>query len=422
MSSPDCVIRGALYKGRKMDLLLKEGKVLELRPTGNYTYAGAESVPASGALLLPALTDAHVHLREPGFEWKEDIASGLAAAAHGGFANIMCMANTTPVNDCAAVTEQMLDKARAAWPHGPRLFPIAGLTKGLKGQELADMGEMRRAGCAAASNDGLPMKSTELMRRAVEYARDFSLVVVDHCEDPHMAPAAGVNEGRVSLGLGLKGQPTAGEAIQVARDILLAEYLDMPMHIAHVSCRQAVELLAWAKGRGVPVTAETCPHYLLLTEEAVTGYDTAAKVNPPLRTKDDVEAVRQALREGVIDILITDHAPHAAHEKEVPFAEAPCGISGLDTALSLTMGLVDEGVLDLDTVMRAWCSRPAEIFGLPHCSFEPGDSADFVLYDPAAAWEVRPEAMYSKGKNTPFMGRTMPGRVSALFVDGRRIV
>ena len=422
MSNPDIVIRGAKYQGETMDLLIKEGKVMEMRPTGNYTYTGAERIPANGALLMPALTDAHVHLREPGFEWKETISSGLGAAAHGGFANILCMANTEPVNDNATVTETMLDKAHTAWPHGPRLYPVAGLTKGLKGHELADLGEMRRAGSVAASNDGLPVRSTELFRRAVEYASDFGLVVIDHCEDPDMAVGAGVNEGEISSRLGLKGAPTAGEAIQVARDILLAEYLDTPIHVAHVSCRQAVELLAWAKGRGVPITAETCPHYLLLTEDAVEDYDTAAKVNPPLRTMDDVLAVRQALREGVIDILVTDHAPHAAHEKEVPFAEAPNGISGLDTALPLTMRMVEEGILDMETAVRAWCTRPAEIFGLTACAFERGDSADFVLFDPSAHWEVRPELMRSKGKNTPFAGQTMPGRVNALFVAGRRIV
>ncbi|BBD09501.1 dihydroorotase [Desulfovibrio ferrophilus] len=422
MSNPDFVIRGAKWQGEAMDLLVADGKIMEMRPTGGSIAEGVEKIPANGALLLPALTDAHVHLREPGFEWKEDIASGLLAAAHGGFANIMCMANTDPVNDEVSVTEMMLDKARLAWPDGPRLFPVAGLTKGLKGQQLTNLAEMHRAGCKAASNDGLPVHNTELFRNAVEYAANWGMVVIDHCEDPDMAPGAGVNEGELSSRLGLKGAPTAGEAIQVARDILLAQYLDTPIHVAHVSCRQAVEMLADAKRRGVPITAETCPHYLLLTEDAVEGYDTAAKVNPPLRTMDDVLAIRQALNEGVIDILVTDHAPHADHEKEVPFAEAPCGISGLDTALPLTMRMVDEGILDMETAIRAWCLRPAEIFGLPSCGFAAGDSADFVLYDPSASWEVRPELMRSKGKNTPFMGQTMPGRVNALFVGGRRIV
>lgn len=422
MSNPDFVIRGAKYNGEATDVLVADGKIMELKPSGNYTYGGAEKIPANGARLLPALTDAHVHLREPGFEWKEDIASGLGAAAHGGFSNILCMANTAPVNDDITVTEMMLEKAKMAWPDGPRLYPVAGLTKGLAGKQLTNLGEMHRAGCVAASNDGLPVRNTELFRRAVEYASDYGVVVIDHCEDSDMAPGAGVNEGEVSSRLGLQGAPTAGEAIQVARDILLAQYLDIPIHVAHVSCRQAVEMLADAKKRGVPVTAETCPHYLLLTDEAVENYDTAAKVNPPLRTMDDVLAVRQGLSEGVLDILVTDHAPHAAHEKEVPFAQAPCGISGLDTALALTMRMVADGILDLDTAIRAWCTRPAEIFGLTSCTFTRGDSADFVLFDESATWEVRPELMRSKGKNTPFMGQTMPGRVNALFVGGRRIV
>ncbi len=422
MSNPEFVVKGARWRGENVDVLVAEGRILELRPTGNYMYTGAQKIPAGGALLLPALTDCHVHLRDPGFEYKEDIVSGLGAAAQGGFANIMCMANTRPTNDEAAVTRMMLEKARRAWKNGPRLFPVAALTRGLAGTELTELAEMRGAGCVAASNDGLPVRSSELFRRGVEYAADAGMIVIDHCEDPDMAPGAGVNEGEVSSRLGLKGQPVAAEAMQVARDILLAEYLGLPIHIAHVSCRQAVELLAWAKGRGVPVTAETCPHYLLLTDEAVHSYDTAAKVSPPLRTQDDVLAVRQALRDGVIDILVTDHAPHAAHEKEVPFCEAPNGISGLDTALPLTMRMVDEGILDMETALRAWCHRPAEIFGLPACAFNRDDPADFVLYDPGAPWELTPERMRSKGKNTPFMGQTLPGRVNALFVDGVRIV
>jgi len=422
MSNPNTVIRGARYKDELVDVILAEGKILELKPTGNYVYSGADKIPANGAILMPALSDCHTHLRDPGFEYKEDIISGLSAAAQGGFANIMCMANTDPVNDEAPITEMMLEKARQNWPHGPRLFPVAGLTKGLRGERLSELGDMKRAGCVAASNDGLPVRNTEIFRRAVEYAADFGLIVIDHCEDPDMGMGTGINEGEISSRLGLAGQPTAAEAFQVARDILLAEYLNLPIHIAHVSCRQAVELLAWAKKRGVPVTAETCPQYLLLTDEAVLNYDTAAKVNPPLRTMDDVLAVRQALREGVIDILVTDHAPHAAHEKDVPFADAPNGISGLDTALPLTMHMINEGILDMDTAIRAWCTGPAKIFGLPVCSFERGDTADFVLYDPTAKWEVTPALMSSKGKNTPFMGQTMPGRVNALFVEGVRIV
>jgi dihydroorotase len=424
VSKPDTVIQNATWRGESHDLLLSGGVVLELRPSaGGQEYADAEIVDAKGMQLLPALIDVHTHLREPGFEWKETVATGLTAAAHGGFGTVMCMANTDPVNDCAAVTEQMLDKARAAFPQGgPRLFPIGALTMGLKGRELAPMGELRDAGCRAVSNDGLPVENSELFRRAVEYASDFGLTVIDHCEDPHMALGTGINEGVMSARLGLKGQPTVAESLQVARDILLAEYLNLPIHIAHVSCRESVELIRAAKERGVPVTAETCPHYLMFTEEAVEGYDTAAKVNPPLRPAEHVEVMRQALRDGVIDMLATDHAPHAAHEKEEPFSQAPNGISGFDTALSATMQLVDKGVLEIDHLIRAWTTAPAKAFGLPVNTFAPGDPADFVLYDREEFWVVSPGSMHSKGKNTPLSGQTMLGRTAALYVEGRRVV
>lgn len=237
-----------------------------------------------------------------------------------------------------------------------------------------------------------------------------------------MARGAGMNEGAVSGRLGIPAQPDVAEAAQVARDILLADYLKIPIHLAHISCRRSVELIAWAKERGVQVTAETCPHYLTLTEERVEGYDTAAKVNPPLRTRDDVEAMLQALRSGVIDILATDHAPHAAHEKEVEFDLAPCGISGLDTALSVTWGLVEKKLLTLDDLVRAWSEAPCRVFGLPVNRFQAGDPADFLLFDPAAQWEVTPETMRSKGKNTPLLGTRLRGRVTAHFLGGKKVV
>lgn len=421
MSRPDLLVRGARWNDAVTDLLVGDGAVMEMAATIE-APEGIQTVEAEGKLLLPSLIDTHVHLREPGFEYKEDIASGLDAAAHGGFGAVMCMANTDPVNDNATVTELMLEKARLAWPHGPRLHPVGALTKGLAGKELAPMAELAKAGCVAVSNDGLPVASTELMRRAMEYAATFGLTVIDHCEDPDLAPGAGVNEGRVSSALGLKGQPCAGEAIQVARDVQLAGWLGLPMHLAHISCRESVELIAAAKAKGVPVTAETCPHYLIFTEDAVEGYSTAAKVNPPLRTRDDVMALRQALREGVIDILATDHAPHADHEKEVPFQDAPNGITGLDTALSLAWRLVLDKVLTVDDLVRAMAWTPGRTFGLAVNRFEPGDPADFVLFDPDELWTVTPEALRSKGKNTPTMGTALPGRVSAHFMGGRRIV
>ncbi len=423
MAAPELVIRNARCLGRAVDLLVSDGKVLELTDHApDRDYGAARTVDAGGAILLPALIDAHTHLREPGFEYKEDIASGLAAAAHGGFGRIMCMANTRPVNDHAPITQAMLGAARKTWPQGPFLHPIGALTKDLKGQELAPMAELAEVGCVAFSNDGLPVADTERFRRAVEYAASVGRPVIDHCEDPHMAPAAGVNEGAISSRLGLRGQPDVAEAVQVARDILLAEYLAIPIHLAHISCIRSLEFIRAAKARGVAVTAETCPHYLLLTEEAVDGYRTEAKVNPPLRTQADLQAMRAAIADGTIDMLATDHAPHAAHEKDVEFDLAPCGISGLDTALPLTWDLVREGVLDEAAFRRLWHERPAEVFGLPANYFRPGDPADFILFDPEARWTLTTETMRSKGKNTPFLGREMRGRCTLLSMAGNVVL
>lgn len=413
------IIRNAQWQDRPCDLLLAAGRVLELAEAGSVSPDSAQAYDAQGLLLLPSLIDAHVHLREPGQEYKEDIASGLTAALHGGFGQVMAMANTSPVNDSAAVTRFMLQKAATAFPSGPWLRPVGALTMGLAGKELAPAGELAQAGCVALSNDGRPVENGELFRRAMEYGADFGLKVIDHCEDPWLGAGGVMNEGLVSGRLGLKGIPSVSEAIQVARDILLASYLDIPVHLAHISCRESVELIAAAKAKGLPVTAETCPHYLLWDETMVEGYDTSVRVNPPLRTRDDVLALRQAVRGGVIDILVTDHAPHAAHEKEVPFDEAPNGISGLDTALSLTYELVRGGELDFADIARLWCWKTADIFALPRNAFQPGDPADFILFDPDRAWMVTAEAMCSKSKNTPCLGKEIPGRVMAHFLGGQ---
>ncbi len=344
-----------------------------------------------------------------------------AIGMRGGFGQVMAMANTNPVNDRASVTEFMLRKAALAYPRGPWVRPVGALTVGLLGKELAPAGELAQAGCVALSNDGRPVENSELFRRGMEYGADFGLKVIDHCEDPWLGAGGVMNEGLISGRLGLKGIPTASEAMQVARDILLASYLDIPVHLAHISCRESVELIAAAKAKGIPVTAETCPHYLLWDETWVEGYDANAKVNPPLRTRDDVLALRQAVREGVMDILVTDHAPHAAHEKEVPFDEAPNGISGLDTALSLTYELVRNGELDFGDMARLWCWNTARIFSLPRNAFQPGDPADFILFDPDQAWVVTAEAMCSKSKNTPCLNKEVPGRVMAHFLGGEMI-
>jgi dihydroorotase len=421
MAHVDLLIRNVSWQDRDCDLLVGDGKVVELADAGAVQAPGARVVDGGGLMLLPSLIDAHVHLREPGQEYKEDIASGLSAAAGGGFGQVMAMANTSPVNDNASVTRLMLQKAAQAFPNGPWVRPVGALTVGLAGKELAPAGELARAGCVALSNDGVPVENTELFRRAVEYAADFGLRVIDHCEDPWLGRGGVVNEGEVSGRLGLKGVPAVSEAMQVARDILLASYLNLPIHLAHISCRESVELIARAKERGVPVTAETCPHYLLWDESRVGNYDTSVRVNPPLRTRDDVLALRQAVRAGVIDILVTDHAPHAAHEKEVTFADAPNGISGLDTALSLTYELVRSGELDFTDIARLWCWRTAEIFGLPANRMQPGDPADFVLFDPDLAWVATAEALLSKGKNTPCLDKEVPGRVMAHYLGGEAV-
>jgi len=427
MPKIDLIIHRATLDGKEVDVFVAKGKIVEIRKSVESLDAGDAKVEeAFGLTLMPSMTDVHVHLREPGYEYKEDVESGLRAAAWGGFSNIMCMANTKPVNDNESVTEMMLEKARKFWPKGPRLFPIGALTKGLSGKELAPMAELAKAGCAAFSNDGVPVKSTKIFRRAVEYASDWDRVVIDHCEDPYMGVAAGVNEGEVSSRLGLPAQPDVAEALQVARDILMAEYLELPIHLAHISCRKSVDLIRFAKDRGVKITAETAPHYLVFTEDYLeneaTEYDTNAKVNPPLRTQDDQDAMFEALNDGTIDCLATDHAPHASYEKETEFDVAPCGITGLDTALSTTWQLVKDGKLTKEAFTRAWTTAPCSIFNLPVNTFQSGDPADFFLFDEDEEWTVSRQTLYSKGKNTPLLGTTLKGRVKTHFIQGKKIV
>lgn len=419
------ILRNARYLGEPHDLLVRDGRVAAFGPAGSMEAAvpsDAETVDAAGQVLFPSFIDAHVHLREPGFEWKEDVASGLSAAAHGGVGRVLCMANTDPINDDASVTRLILDAGARSHPHGPYAHPVAAATVGLKGQELAPLGELAAAGCVAVSNDGVPLADTEIVRRVMEYAADLGLILIDHCEDPSLARKAHMSEGRLSGLMGVKGQPDAAEAIQAARDILLADYLGLPVHIAHVSCRRTLDVIAWGKARGVRVTAETCPHYLLLDESALEGYNTNAKVNPPLRTPDDVEAMRTAVKSGLIDILVTDHAPHAAHEKEHPLDQVPNGITGLDTAVTLMWALIAGGILDEADLMRLYAWRPADIFGLPVNRFQPGDPADFCLFDPGREWVVEPHTLYSKSANTPWLGKTLRGRVSAHWMGGVQIV
>ncbi len=418
------MLRNALWLGQPHDLAVEDGRIRAFGPTG--ALAGlpdaGETLDADGLVLFPSFIDAHVHLREPGFTWKEDVASGLAAAAHGGIGRVLCMANTDPVNDSAAVTRLILAAAKTAWPHGPFVHPVAAATVGLDGKELAPLGELAEAGCIAVSNDGRPLADAEIVRRVMEYASDLGLLFIDHCEDPALARNAQMSEGPLSGRMGLKGQPDAAEAVQAARDILLADYLGLPVHIAHVSCRRTLDIIAWGKERGVRVTAETCPHYLLLDESALEGYNANAKVNPPLRTPDDVAALRAAAASGLIDIIVTDHAPHAAHEKEHPLDLAPNGATGLDTAVTLLWSLVEQGALAQADLVRLYSAAPAKLFGLPHNAFRPGDPADFFLFDPRAEWVVSPATLHSKSANTPWLGQTLRGRVRDHWIGGVKVV
>ena len=403
-----------------MDLLLDRGTIQGLVPSnkGRDITPMDHETDARGAWLFPSLIDAHVHLREPGQEYKETIATGLQAALGGGFGQVMSMANTDPVNDRAQVTEFILDTASKSHPGGPKVRPVGALTKGLAGKELAPLAELAKAGCVAFSNDGVPVGDNDLFRRSMEYAADLGLKVIDHCEDPTLSGHGVMNEGVLSGRMGLKGSPSVAESLQVARDILLAEYLNIPVHLAHISCKESVELILMAKEKGLPVTAETCAHYLLWDETMVEGYNTLAKVHPPLRTREDVLAMRRAVKEGIIDILVTDHAPHADFEKETTMDEAPNGISGLDTALCLYVSLVSKGVLTHEDIVTRCAARPARIFNLPVNGFARGDRADFVLFDPEHAWTVQPSTLLSKGKNTPCMGTTLLGKVTAHYLEG----
>lgn len=415
-------LKNARHLGAPVDLLCEDGKIVTMTPAGKTPAPeDAQTEDAGGLVLLPGLADCHVHLREPGFEWKEDIGTGLEAAAHGGFCQVMCMPNTKPVNDSASVTRFMLERARTTHPAGPRLYPVGAASVGLASREMALLGELKDAGCVAISNDGRPMTNTELMRRTMEYAWDLGLVFTDHCEDPDLAKGYLMNEGQVSGRLGVMGQPVVGEAMQVARDVMLSEYLNIPIHIAHVSCRMSADIIAWAKKRGAKVTAETTPHYLLLDESEMEGYNTLAKVNPPLRTPDDREAMREAVKNGTIDIIVTDHAPHIAMEKNTTLDLAPNGITGLDLSLTLIWSLVRDGVITEADLIRLMAEKPAEIFGLPCCRFNPGDPADFILFDPELEWTVTPETLYSKSFNTPYLNKTVRGRTAHSWIGGVKL-
>jgi dihydroorotase len=403
---------------RPGDLVIDDDRVAGIAPPGSVPAEG-RVIDAKGLLVLPGLVDMHVHLREPGHEYKETIATGTAAAVAGGITSVACMANTNPVNDSGAVTRFILEQAARAG--AARVFPVGALSLGLEGRQLAEFGEMRRAGIVAVSDDGRPVMDAGLMRRALEYARLFDLLVIAHEEDCGLANDGVMNEGVTAVGLGLRGVPAAAEEVMVARDIALAELTGGRLHVAHLSTRGAVDLVRAARARGVAVSAEATPHHLLLTEEAVGEYDTNAKMAPPLRTRVDVEAVRAGLADGTIEAYATDHAPHHRDEKDVEFEHAANGIVGLETSLALGLRLVDEGVLDLPTLVARMSTGPARLLGLPHGTLAPGALADVTIVDPKRRWTVDPGAFRSKGRNTPYGGWELAGKVVTVLVGGRTV-
>jgi len=398
------------------DVLIQNGKIAQVAK-GLAVPPGATVMDAAGKWVLPGFVDLHVHLREPGFEYKETIQTGTSAAVAGGFTSVCCMPNTSPVNDNQSVTEFILDKARAAGL--AHVFPIGAITKGSEGKELAEFGELKDAGCVAVSDDGKPVMNGMVMRRALEYARAFALTVVDHCECLHLSEGGCMHEGLVATEMGLHGVPAAAEDVMVARNLALAELTGGRLHLAHLSTAGSVRMVREAKARGIKVTAEACPHHFLLTDEAVREFNTNAKMNPPLRSRKDVDTIKAGLKDGTIDAIATDHAPHADFEKQREFDYAPFGIVGLETAWGLALTLVDEGLLSVEQVVALLTVQPARAFGLSKGTLAVGADADVTLVDPDAQWVVEPEQFRSKGRNTPFAGWKLKGRVTTTIVGGR---
>ena len=399
-------------------LLIEDGRVIGLLERGETVPENAHVIDATGLIVAPGFIDMHTHLREPGQEYKETIASGAAAAVAGGWTSICAMPNTDPINDNPAVTRFIVEKGQAA--KLANVFPIGATTKGSNGKELAEMGEMKNAGIVAVSDDGRPVPTSAMMRRAMEYARGFDLTVVDHCQDQSLSAGGVMHEGRWSLILGLRGMPAAAEDVDVVRDCVLAKLTKARVHIAHVSTRGALDAVRRAKQDGLDVTCEVTPHHWTLTDEAVSEYDTNTKMSPPLRSREHIDAVLEAMKDGTIDAIATDHAPHHSDEKALEFDQAPFGIVGLETAVGLAFDLVQAGVIDLERMVQMCSTNPARIFALTdRGSLKTNAHADITLLDPNLEWVFDVSRSKSKSRNTPFNGRRMVGAAVATIVGGR---
>ena len=399
------------------DVYLTDGKVAAVG-SNIVGEEGTLVIPAAGKVVAPGLIDLHVHLREPGQEDQETVATGAMAAAAGGFTAVCAMPNTDPVVDNQGTVGFIVSQAQRAAK--ARVYPIGAISLGQRGEKLAEFGELVGAGAVAVSDDGKPVMSSHLMRTALEYARTFGIPVADHCEDLALAEGGAMHEGIVATRLGLKGIPAAAEEIMVARDIILAELTGGHVHLCHMSTRGSVELIRRGKERGIRVTAEATPHHFTLTHEACEGYNTNAKMNPPLREGADRDAIRQGLRDGTLDVIASDHAPHHYDAKEREFDDAPNGILGLETALGLAISeLVETGLMSLSDLLLRMSTQPARIFNLPGGSLGVGAPADVVMFDPKARWTVDPSRFHSMSRNTPFGGRSLTGRAEVTIVRGR---
>jgi len=401
------------------DVLAIDGKIAGI--SKGIDNDGCEIINAKGKYVLPGLVDAHCHLRDPGYEYKEDLESGTRSAAAGGFTSIACMPNTNPVADNESVIRYIINKAKQEGY--VNVFPIGAITKGQKGEELAEIGEMKFAGAVAVSDDGKPVRSASLMKKALQYASNFDMTVISHCEDLDLVEEGVMNEGYMSTIMGLKGIPSAAEEVMVARELILAEYTGVPLHIAHVSTALSVNLIRSAKKRGVNVTCETCPHYFSLTEEACAGYNTNAKVNPPLRTASDVLAITEGIADDTIDIIATDHAPHHADEKNIEFSLAANGLIGFETAVPLAVTyLIKPGIITMSKLVEKMSLNPSRILSINKGSLDIGNAADITIIDMNEQIIVEVEKFQSKSKNSPYGGSKLYGTVWATIVDGKIIV